>query len=309
MTPVVSPRGAVQFYFPDTPELPLPEAHRFPAGKYRMLRDKILREGILDGAELLPSPLAERDDLLRAHTSAYVDSVLDGTLAPDIQRRIGLPWSKVLAARSRATVGGSIAAARAALQDGVSGQLAGGTHHAHPEFGSGFCVFNDLAVAALTLLEEQKVTRIAIVDLDVHQGDGTAAILGRRRDVFTLSLHGDKNFPFRKVPSHLDVGLPDGTDDAVYLDALAEALHAVAAFRPDLVLYLAGVDPLQSDTLGRLALTFAGLQQRDRTVFEFCRKRGIPVSIAIGGGYARPITDTVEAYANTFRTACGVFGF
>ena len=203
----------MQFFFPDTPDLPLPEAHRFPAGKYRMLKDKIVTERILDGAELLPSPSAGRQDLLRAHTPAYVNSVLDGTLAPDIQRRIGLPWSEVLVARSRATVGGSTAAARAALRDGLSGQLAGGTHHAHSEFGSGFCVFNDLAVAALTLIEQRLVARVAIIDLDVHQGDGTAAILGRREDVFTLSLHGEKNFPFRKMPSHLDIGLPDGTDD------------------------------------------------------------------------------------------------
>lgn len=294
-------------YYPDTPDLPLPTGHRFPARKYRMLREKIMRDGILGNWDLAPSPLAGLTELQRAHAPEYVRAVLEGTLAPDIQRRIGLPWSKTLAMRSRATVGGSLAAARQALRDGLSGQLAGGTHHAHREFGSGYCVFNDLAVAALTLLEEGTVDRVAVVDLDVHQGDGNAALLTGHSGTFVLSLHGEKNFPFRKVPSDLDVGLPDGTDDRSYLRALADALDAVGAFRPDLVLYLSGVDPLRSDTLGRLDLTFEGLMERDRTVFEFCRRRGIPVSIAIGGGYADPITDSVEAYANTFRVARDVF--
>lgn len=298
----------VTFYYPDTPDLPLPDGHRFPATKYRLLRDKIRADGILPGASLVVAPAASREDLLRAHTADYVDAVFDGTLSADIQRRIGLPWSPVLLARSRATVGGSLAAARSALATGVSGQLAGGTHHAHPSFGSGYCTFNDLAVAALTLLDEGRVARVAIVDLDVHQGDGNAAILAADPRAFVVSLHGAKNFPFRRVPSDLDVDLPDGTEDRAYLHALADAMERVAAFRPDLVLYLSGADPLHSDTLGRLALTFDGLAERDRYVFEFCRRRGLAVSIAIGGGYARPITDSVEAYANTFRVAADVFG-
>lgn len=294
-------------YYPDTPDLPLPPGHRFPSQKYRLLRDLIVRQGILDGWGMTTSPLAGLAELQRAHAPEYVRAVLEGTLDPGIQRRIGLPWSETLARRSRATVGGSLAAARQALRDGFSGQLAGGTHHAHRDFGSGYCVFNDLAVAALTLLDLEEVARVAVIDLDVHQGDGNAALLTGRPDAFVLSLHGEKNFPFRKVPSDLDIALPDGTDDRSYLRTLAGALDAVAGFRPDLVLYLSGADPLRNDKLGRLDLTFEGLAERDRLVLEFCRRRAIPVSLAIGGGYADPITDSVEAYANTFRVAREVF--
>jgi acetoin utilization deacetylase AcuC-like enzyme len=235
--------------------------------------------------------------------------MLDGSVSKDIIRRIGLPWSETLMRRSRATVGGAMAAARSAIEHGVSGQLAGGTHHAHRDFGSGFCVFNDLAVTALTLLEQGVVDRIAVLDLDVHQGDGNAAILKERPDVFVVSVHGEKNFPFRKVPSDLDVELPDGTEDEAYIDALLEAVPAVTAFKPDLLLYLSGADPLKQDRLGRLSLSFEGLVERDRIVFELCRRRGIPVSVAIGGGYADPIADSVTVYANTFRTAREVFRF
>jgi acetoin utilization deacetylase AcuC-like enzyme len=301
---MTSPR----FFYPDTPDLPLPPDHRFPATKYRLLREKIRQEGTLGRASLAASPEAAPGELLIAHDPAYVHAILDGTAGPETMRRIGLPWSRTLADRSLATVGGALAAARAALAFGISGQLAGGTHHAHRAFGSGFCVFNDLAVTALTLIAERAVQRIAIVDLDVHQGDGNAAILGTRPDVFVFSMHGEKNFPFRKVPSHLDVGLPDGTDDAAYMRALAQALPAVVSFRPDLVLYLSGVDPLQADRLGRMAMTPEGLAARDRLVFETFRKRGVPVSIAIGGGYAEPIAASVSAYANTFAVARAVHG-
>jgi acetoin utilization deacetylase AcuC-like enzyme len=297
----------VQFYFPDTPDLPLTPGHRFPAGKYRMLRDQIVTEGILGQAKLIASTPATRADLERAHSSAYVEAAFAGTLSAEIQRGIGLPWSEILIARSRATVGGSLQAARSALETGFSGQLAGGTHHAHREFGSGFCVFNDLAVTSLTLLAEGQVARIAILDLDVHQGDGNAAILGPNPNVFVVSLHGDKNFPFTKPPSDLDVGLPDGTDDNAYLATLEPALEQIAAFRPDLLLYLSGADPLASDRLGRLDLSLAGLAARDRRVFQFCRQHATPVSLAIGGGYADPITDSVQAYANTFRMGVEVF--
>lgn len=297
----------MRFYYPDTPDLPLPAGHRFPAGKYRLLREKIEREQTLGHARLLPSPPAQHHELLRAHAVEYLEQTLAGTLPEAAQRRIGLPWSETLVTRSLATTGGALAAARAALEYGLSGQLAGGTHHAHREFGSGYCVFNDLAVAALNLIAERRVHRVAIVDLDVHQGDGNAAILGDHPDVLVLSMHGEKNFPFRKVPSTLDIGLPDGTEDAAYLQALAQALEQVAAFDPDIVLYLSGADPLKSDTLGRLSLTFDGLAARDRMVLRFCRRRATPVSIAVGGGYADPITDSVEAYANTFRVAREVF--
>jgi acetoin utilization deacetylase AcuC-like enzyme len=301
-------QAMARFYFPDVPDVPLPAGHRFPAGKYRMLRERIEREGILGRAALLPSPPASREDLLGAHSTGYVDAVFDGTLAPDMQRRIGLPWSATLLTRARATVGGSLAAARAALADGIGGQLAGGTHHAHADFGSGFCVFNDLAVAARTLLQEGRIARIAIVDLDVHQGDGNAAILGADPRVFILSMQGARNFPFRRVPSTLDVELPDGTEDDAYLAALREALVPVVAFRPELVLYLSGVDPLAEDALGRLSLTRDGLAARDRLVLDTFRRRGVPLSIAVGGGYARPIDLSVEAYAGTFRVAREVHG-
>ena len=293
----------MRLFFPDTPELPLPPGHRFPRGKYVLLRDKLVREGIVDGCGLAPSPEAELRDIARAHSQDYIDKVMSGGLTREAQRLIGLPWSEVLALRARVVVGGSLASAHEALANGASGQLAGGTHHAHRDFGSGFCVFNDLAVTALTLLHEGAVSRVAIVDLDVHQGDGNAAILVGTPGVFVLSVHGERNFPFAKMVSDVDVALPDGTDDEGYLAVLAPALERVAAFRPDIVLYLSGADPLASDTLGRLDLTFAGLIARDRMVFEMARRLGAPVAIAIGGGYADPITDTVEAYANTFRAA------
>jgi acetoin utilization deacetylase AcuC-like enzyme len=298
----------VRFFFPDVAELPLPPGHRFPAIKYRLLRETVERDAILPLEHLTPSPPAEIADLERAHSPDYVAAVLNGTLASDIVRRIGLPWSPALARRSRATVGGSLAAAREALHHGLSGQLAGGTHHAHRDFGSGFCVFNDLAVAALTLLDKGETRRVAILDVDVHQGDGNSAILVGRPGVMVVSIQGERNFPFRRVPSDLDVELPDGTGDRAYLHALADVLPAIEAYRPDIVLYLAGVDPLEEDRLGRLALSHDGLAERDRMVFEMCRRRGIPVSIAIGGGYAVPIEASVAAYANTFRVARDVFG-
>ena len=294
-------------FFPDVPSIPLPPGHRFPSGKYDALRAVIDRDRILGRSELISAQPATRDDLLRAHAPEYIDTMLAGTVAPAAMRRIGLPWSATLVARSRATVGGAIASGRAALQHGLSGQLAGGTHHAHRAFGSGFCVFNDLAVASLTLLEEGRAGRIAIVDTDVHQGDGNAAILGAEPRVFVLWVQGEKNFPFRRVAASLDVDLPDGTEDAAYLAALASALDAVIAFRPELVFYLSGADPLAEDRLGRLSLTHQGLIARDRLVFATFKALGVPVAIAIGGGYAEPIAASVEAYANTFRMAAQVW--
>ena len=297
-----------RFFYPDTPDLPLPAKHRFPISKYRLLREKVISESLLGDAELLPSPPISIEHLLNAHSSDYVTKVLNGALSPNEQRRIGLPWSTTLAQRSRATVGGTLAAAREALRAGISGQLAGGTHHAHRNFGSGYCVFNDLAVAALTLLREGLVRRVAVLDLDVHQGDGNAAVLGDNPNVFVASLHGEKNFPFRKVASDLDIALPDGTEDAGYLAALTKALVAAEAFEPDLLLYLAGVDPLEADSLGRLSLSGAGLRLRDETVLQFCRDRELSVAIVAGGGYAKPIELTVDAYAETWKAARRVFG-
>ena len=300
---------AFEFFYPDIEAMPVPAGHRFPAGKYQMLRRLIEDEAILPPQTLRASPPATRDDLLLAHEPAYIDAVLAGTLDVEAMRRIGLPWSETLVRRSLATVGGALAAARSALATGLSGQLAGGTHHAHPGFGSGYCVFNDLAVTALSLLREGRVNRVAILDVDVHQGDGNAAILGQVPGAFVISLHGAKNFPFRRVPSHVDVDLPDGTGDRAYLAALADVLPRLEDFRPEMLLYLSGADPLQEDKLGRLALTHDGLIERDMLVMELCRRRGWPVSIAIGGGYADPIEASVRGYANTFRTAREVFGF
>lgn len=309
MAPLRTMPSQLNFYYPDTPDIPLPEAHRFPAGKYRELRNLVSQEGLLGGAALAPSPPATKELLLTAHDETYVDSVLEGTWTKDVQRRIGLPWSETLVARSLAAVGGSLAAAQSALQNGVSGQLAGGTHHAHRDFGSGFCVFNDLAVAAITLLQERRVRRVAILDTDVHQGDGNAAILTPRQDVFVVSVHGEKNFPFRKVASDLDIGLADGTTDDAYLAATEQALSAISGFRPDILLYLSGADALTSDSLGRLDVSFDGLQKRDHLVFAKTHEHSLPICLVLGGGYAKPISDTVSAYANTLRAMRAVYGF
>lgn len=214
----------MRVFFPDTPELPLPPGHRFPRGKYRLLRDKLAGEGVVDARGMSASPVGALEDIARAHSRDYIDKVLSGGLTREAQRLIGLPWSEVLALRARVVVGGALASAREALANGASGQLAGGTHHAHREFGSGFCVFNDLAVTALTLLHEGAVSRVAIVDLDVHQGDGNAAVLSGTPGVLVVSFHGERNFPFRKMVSDIDVALPDGTEDTYYLARLAPVL-------------------------------------------------------------------------------------
>lgn len=299
----------MKVFYSDLFDLNLPAGHRFPGTKYGMLRRLLIEDGVLDEALMTPAQMIDDQSLLRAHAPEYVDAIDTGSISASAMRRIGFPWSAHIARRARATMGGALAAARSALETGLSGQLAGGTHHAHYDFGSGYCVFNDFAVTALSLLNEARVRRIAIIDLDVHQGDGNAAILGRREDVFVLSVHGEKNFPFRKFASDLDIALPDGVEDDAYLAALHEALPAVWAFNPDLILYQAGVDPLLEDKLGRMALSHDGLMARDRLVLSQARRRGVPVSMAIGGGYAGPITASVAAYANTWRVAKSVHGF
>jgi len=288
---------------PSASVIPLPPGHRFPAAKYALLRAELVARGTLRPDEIVPSPAAPGNALAVAHDAAYVAAMADGSIDAAAMRRIGFPWSPRVYERAAATCGGALAAARSALSDGVSGQLAGGTHHAHRDFGAGYCVFNDQAFAALTLIAEGATARIAVVDLDVHQGDGTASLLAGRTDCFVFSMHGAKNFPFRKARSSLDVELPDGCGDEEYLAALAEHLPAVFAFRPNLILYQAGVDPLADDRLGRLSLTHAGLAARDAMVFDAAASRGVAVSIAIGGGYAAPIEASVAAYANTFDAA------
>jgi acetoin utilization deacetylase AcuC-like enzyme len=291
-------------FYSDHFVLPLPEGHKFPMAKYARLRERLLAEAIVPEGSLTEAPAVSWDDLRLVHTGDYVDAVAGGTVPAEIQRRIGFPWSPGMVERSRRSVGATIAAAEAALDAGMAANLAGGTHHAFADRGEGFCVFNDVAVAARVLQRDQHARRIAIVDLDVHQGNGTAAIFRDDPLVFTFSMHGAQNFPFKKESSHLDVALADGTGDAEYLAALDHHLAAVlTGHRPDFVFYLAGADPYEGDRLGRLKLTIEGLRQRDEIVLETCHRTGLPVAIAMSGGYAPDIEAIVTIHANTIRTA------
>jgi len=284
--------------------IPLPEGHRFPIAKYAMLRDAVLASGIVEPSNVHEPERASREALRLVHTDRYIDGVLTGTLTAEEQRRIGLPWSHALVERSFRAVGGTCEAATAALEHGVTMNLAGGTHHAFPDHGEGFCVFNDVAVAIRILQRDGRIRRAAVVDLDVHQGNGTHAIFEGDTSVFTFSMHGGRNYPFHKVAGRLDVELADGTGDDVYLATLAGALPgALSAAEPDLVIYLAGSDPHEGDRLGRLCLTFDGLARRDAMVLDACREVGIPVAITIAGGYGRNISDSVAAHLNTVRVA------
>jgi acetoin utilization deacetylase AcuC-like enzyme len=294
----------VKAFYSDHFVLPLPEGHKFPMAKYSRLRERILAEGIVAAGDLHEAPAASLDELRLVHDAAYVDAVASGTVPHDIQRRIGFPWSPQMVERSRRSVGATIAAARVALDDGVSANLAGGTHHAFADRGEGFCVFNDVAVGARVLQREGHARRIAIVDLDVHQGNGTAAIFNGDDSVFTFSMHGDKNFPFKKEVSDIDVGLADGTSDDQYLALLREHLDDVLnRHQPDFVFYLAGADPYEGDRLGRLKLTIEGLRSRDEIVLGRCSKAGLPVAISMSGGYANDVDAIVTIHTNTIRTA------
>lgn len=297
----------LKVFYSDRYTVSLPEGHRFPIQKYRMVRLALLREGMLLEEELFEPSLATREMITLAHTAEYFDAIYNGTIDPAAMRRIGFPWSRELVMRSLASVGGTVCAAEEALENGISGNLAGGTHHALADAGEGYCVFNDMAVAALYLLKRGSIRRAAIVDLDVHQGNGNAAILSSRPDVFVFSMHGAKNYPFQKIPSTLDIDLPDETDDASYLSRLREALPNVLAFDPDIVFYQAGVDPLKEDTLGRLSLSKEGLAERDRIVLSACKRYQIPIALALGGGYAKPIDLTVDAHVGTYKMVKRVF--
>jgi acetoin utilization deacetylase AcuC-like enzyme len=291
-------------FYSDRFVLPLPEGHKFPMAKYSGLRERILAENIVQPGDLHEAPAAAWDDLRLVHTPAYVDAVAVGTLPREMQRRIGFPWSPEMVERSRRSVGATIAAAQAALDDGVAANLAGGTHHSFADRGEGFCVFNDVAVATRVLQRDGDARRIAIVDLDVHQGNGTAAIFAGDPSVFTFSMHGEKNFPFRKAISSLDVPLADGTTDEEYLPQLRHHLDAVLnRHQPDFVFYLAGADPYEGDRLGRLKLTLAGLRMRDEVVFTSCHQRRLPVAVAMSGGYASDINAIIAIHANTIRAA------
>jgi acetoin utilization deacetylase AcuC-like enzyme len=295
----------VRAFYSDHFVLPLPEGHKFPMAKYSRLRERILAEEIIAPRDLHEAPLAGLDQLRLAHDAGYVEAVVSGTLPQEVQRRIGFPWSPQMVERSRRSVGATIAAARAALDDGAAANLAGGTHHAFADRGEGFCVFNDVAVAARVLQQHRHARRIAIVDLDVHQGNGTAAIFRDDESVFTFSMHGDKNFPFRKEISDLDVPLADGTGDEDYLALLGTHLAEVLnRHQPDFVFYLAGADPYEGDRLGRLKLTIEGLRRRDQIVMEACTRARLPVAVSMSGGYATDIDAIVTIHANTIRTVC-----
>ncbi len=290
-------------YYCDHHDIPLPGGHKFPMEKYKLIRQELESEPKF---RFQPGPMARREDLLRVHDEAYLDAFLNGTLGDAQMRRIGFPQVPELIARSLSSVGGTVAAARRAMVEGWSGVLAGGTHHAYRDFGSGFCVMNDIAVAAQTLLDEGLARRVAVIDLDVHQGDGTASIFAGREDVYTFSAHGRHNFPFRKQQSNLDLEFENGTTDGDYLEALAKQLPRVFEFGAGIVFYQAGVDALASDRLGKLAMTANGLRQRDEIVFRMIAAAKVPCVVTLGGGYANPISDTVHAAASTYRTAAQI---
>jgi acetoin utilization deacetylase AcuC-like enzyme len=303
--------------------IPLPSGHRFPIEKYARLRDRVVADGLISEERLHEPARASADDLRLVHTREYVESIERGTIDPGALRRIGFPWSPALVERSLRAVGGTCEAAAAALEAGIAVNLAGGTHHAFPGHGEGFCVFNDVAVAIRLLQRDGRIERAAVIDLDVHQGNGTHAIFAGDPTVFTFSIHGAHNYPFRTTPAggtdaangaapsfglrvagDLDIDLPDGTGDAAYLELLADALPRVlAAAAPDLVVYLAGADPHEGDRLGRMRLTFSGLERRDAMVIGACREIGVPVAVTIAGGYGREIDDTVRVHLNTVRVA------
>lgn len=287
-------------YSSDRYVLPLPAGHRFPMRKYAALRERVTS---LAPQSLREPPAADDTQLARAHDARYVDAVARGRLDAGAQRRIGFPWSDAMVERSRRSAGATIAACRSALACGFGVNLAGGTHHAHRAFGAGFCVFNDAAVAARTMQAEAGIADVLVIDLDVHQGDGTASIAADDPTVFTLSLHGRRNFPFRKAASDLDVELDDGTGDAPYLATLHAALEAAfRRCRPDLAIYLAGADPYVGDRYGRLALSKPGLAARDRVVLDALASRRVPVAVAMAGGYADCLDDIVDIHATTVAT-------
>ena len=275
--------------------------------KYQMLRDCLAHD--LPQISLQPALAATDGQLALAHTPSYIDAIASGSISASAMREIGFPWSTAMAERARLSVGATIGACRAALAHGVAANIAGGTHHAHADKGGGFCVFNDAAVSARLMQAEQArggrfPFPVAVVDLDVHQGNGTAAIFANDDSVFTLSMHGQKNFPFRKEPSNLDVDLPDGCGDNDYLHALETALDELdRRFTPKLVIYLAGADPHEGDRLGRLKITFDGLEARDRRVFDWAWQRRIPLAFVMAGGYGTRIEDTVQVQVNTFKAA------
>jgi acetoin utilization deacetylase AcuC-like enzyme len=282
--------------------------HIFPIRKFELVRDRLLAEGTLHPTELVEPEPATLDDVLLVHTNDYISRLCNGSLTPKELRRLGLPWSETLVRRSFYATGGTIAAARKALVEGYASNLAGGTHHSFADRGEGFCVLNDVAVAIRVLRKERLIRRVAIVDCDVHQGNGTATIFADDDDTFTFSIHGANNYPLFKARSNLDIELPDGTADDEYLNVLNDHLPTVFdAAAPELVFYLAGADPHVDDKLGRLALTTDGLRNRDTLVLRECYEREIPIVTVMSGGYGKDINDTIEIHCNTIRMVKQVF--
>ena len=292
----------MKVFYADHYVLPLPEGHRFPMEKYKKLRDLVSQ---LAGVYLENAPSVTDTQILYAHDASYLIKVLQGSLSPQEQQEIGFPWSTQMVERSRRSAGATLAAAKIALKEGVAANLAGGTHHAYRNKGSGFCVFNDSAIAARALQKEiHPRLKVAIIDLDVHQGNGTASILENDPSIFTFSIHGENNFPISKEVSDLDIGLPDGTGDEFYLAALHQGLEKLEEqFKPDFIIYLAGADPHEGDRLGKLSITKNGMGQRDQCVFQFALDRQIPIAFSMAGGYGKEIQSTVDIHFQTIQTA------
>ena len=294
----------MKVFYSDQFVLPLPKGHRFPMNKYSMLRERVEKAGLCGPGELRAPHAVTDEEVLRAHDPNYLKKVITGTLSDKEMRRIGFPWSERMVERSRRASGGTLDACRSALEEGIAANLAGGTHHAFADRGEGFCVLNDSAIAARALRAEGLVSRVAVLDTDVHQGNGTAAILHGDPNVFTFSIHGAKNYPFHKEQSDLDVPLSDGADDSAFLSALSDALGRVLDQGTwDLAIFLAGADPLDGDKLGRLSVTKSGLAERDRMVLEACRERDIPIAVTMAGGYAKQVEDTVDVHFQTVERA------
>ena len=289
-------------FYTDHFVLPLPDGHRFPMEKYSRLRDLV---ATLSQVELVEAPPATDTQILYAHDPHYLIKIIAGNLSPHEQREIGFPWSQKMVERSRRSAGATVAAAKTALHEGIAANLAGGTHHAYRDMGSGFCVFNDSAIAARTLQKEVNVKlKVAIIDLDVHQGNGTASILQHDSSIFTLSMHGENNFPFKKEKSDLDIGLIDGCNDALYLEQLYQSLEELESrFTADCIIYLAGADPHEGDRLGRLKISKEGMRLRDEAVFEFALNKKLPLAFSMAGGYGKEIESTIDIHFQTIKTA------
>lgn len=294
----------MKIFYSDHFVLPLPADHRFPMSKYARLRERVVAAGLVPSENLLVPEAATDQEILRAHDPDYLERVKNGQMTDKEMRRIGFPWSSQMVERSRRSSGATMAACRAALEDGIAVNLAGGTHHAFRDHGEGYCVFNDSAVAARAMQVEGRASRLVILDCDVHQGNGTASIFANDPTIFTFSIHGARNYPFHKEHSDLDIELDDGTEDFAYLEALGngvrQALHYAYA---DLAIYLAGADPYQEDRLGRLKITMQGLARRDRLVLGLCQEWGIPVAISMAGGYAAQVEDIVAIHFQTVSIA------